>query len=192
MDQHTCLNRTNYTQDCQDKQMKTIPGFPKIKANVFGQIWSFKTEPTGRKLKQRKDKDGYFIVTLNNIPRRVNRLVCMAYHGPPPTLTCHARHLNGDHQDNRPLNLMWGTAKDNYADKKIYGREATGERNSRAKLTEVEVIALRSLHNKFQFNITAVEKAFGLGRCTLNHAITGRTWKYLNDKHTPSWSWQKQ
>lgn len=46
----------------------------------------------------------------------VHRLVCEAYHGPPPHEGAMVRHLNGNPTDNRPENLAWGDHDDNLLD----------------------------------------------------------------------------
>lgn len=45
----------------------------------------------------------------------VHQLVCEAFHGRRPKGAV-VRHLNGQHTDNRPENLRWGTPKENTAD----------------------------------------------------------------------------
>ena len=44
---------------------------------------------------------------------RVSRLVCEAFHGPPPFPRAVAMHLDDDTTNNRPENLRWGTQKEN-------------------------------------------------------------------------------
>ena len=49
--------------------------------------------------------------------RLVHRLVCHAFHGPPPSdQHTDVRHLNGDKADNRAENLAWGTRSENMQD----------------------------------------------------------------------------
>lgn len=52
---------------------------------------------------------------------RVNRLVCAAFHGPPPTDKHQARHLDGDTANNAASNLAWGTPLENYYDQVVHG-----------------------------------------------------------------------
>lgn len=52
---------------------------------------------------------------------RVHRLVCEAFHGPPPE-GHEVRHLNGDRLDNRRENLAWGTRKENAADSVFHAK----------------------------------------------------------------------
>jgi hypothetical protein len=51
----------------------------------------------------------------------VHRLLCIAFHGDPPTPTHQARHLNGVRTDNRVDNLAWGTPSQNVQDMLRHG-----------------------------------------------------------------------
>lgn len=79
----------------------------------------------GRVLKQ-KFQHYYFRIGLTKrgvtTSFCVHRLVCEAFHGPRPTSTSVVRHLNGEHTDNRPENLTWGTCAENTADMVRHGR----------------------------------------------------------------------
>jgi hypothetical protein len=49
--------------------------------------------------------------------QRVHRLVCTAFHGPPPSLDKGwVLHRDGDPSNNRPENLRWGSAQENSDD----------------------------------------------------------------------------
>lgn len=43
----------------------------------------------------------------------LHRLVCTAFHGPPPTPDAEVLHNSPDPHDNRPENLRWGTRSEN-------------------------------------------------------------------------------
>lgn len=79
------------------------------------------------------DKDGYRHVGLRRdgvrYCRRVHRLVCTAFHGPPPSPHHLAAHNDGSRVNNRPDNLRWATTKENHADREAHGRTARGERH---------------------------------------------------------------
>jgi hypothetical protein len=62
---------------------------------------------------------------------KVHRLVCEAFHGPPPFPKAVVIHLDEDATNNRPENLKWGTQKENLNMPKIkaYHRSRTGENN---------------------------------------------------------------
>jgi hypothetical protein len=90
---------------------------------------------------------GYKTVSLchenRKITKSVHKLVCLAFHGAPPTPTAQVRHLNGDALNCAPTNLAWGTQRENWADRRAHGRVALGEKHHSAKLTDAEREHLR-------------------------------------------------
>ena len=131
--------------------MRPIPGCEGFYATRDGKILSFRTA-TIREISARPRK-GYLHVNVpygtDRASRRnepVHKLVLMAWHGPKPFPEAQCRHLNGNSLDNRPENLVWGTCKENAADK-VRHRTATwlltGERSNSAKLSNVAVAEIR-------------------------------------------------
>lgn len=55
------------------------------------------------------------------VTRFVHRMVCEAWHGPPPTPKHQAAHGDCDKENNRPENLRWATQAENLADCKRNG-----------------------------------------------------------------------
>lgn len=51
---------------------------------------------------------------------KVHRIVAFAFHGDPEPGQV-VRHLNGDHTDNRSVNLAWGTMLENSDDRRAHG-----------------------------------------------------------------------
>jgi len=114
-----------------------IPFFPYYQASNKGNIrsltrWSPHPRDNcyvlkrGNLLTPRQNTTGRLQVTLHRdgekITRSVHSLVCEAFHGPRPKDRRFACHINGDHLDNRPENLYWGTPKQNYEDAVNHGR----------------------------------------------------------------------
>lgn len=66
---------------------------------------------------------------------KVARLICEAFHGAVPFERAVVMHLNEDASDNRPVNLRWGTQKENLNASGFlaYCRSRTGESNPRIK-----------------------------------------------------------
>lgn len=76
----------------------------------------------------------------------VHVLVCSAFHGERPTIDgepAQVRHKNGDSHDNRPDNLVWGTATENQRDRVPHDTHVRGERQHKHKLTEADVRYIR-------------------------------------------------
>ena len=78
-------------------------------------------------LKPSFNKKGYPLVSLSRdgVAQKflVHRLVMLAFAGPCPDRLM-VRHLNGDPTDSRwPENLVYGTAVENAADKKLHGTD---------------------------------------------------------------------
>lgn len=78
-------------------------------------------------------RGGYLYVTLNRpgrkFHRKVHYLVCSAFNGPRPADLPHCRHLDGDHLNNVPGNLAWGTPSQNLYDTVAHGRHHGASRD---------------------------------------------------------------
>lgn len=134
---------------------RRIPRWPGYEASDRGQVRSVRRRLTdgricgGTILAQRKDRYGYWCVSLKRGKRRrtarVHVLVLEAHAGPcPPGMEgCH----EGDNKDdNRLIRLRWDTHAANEAEKVQNGRkDERGERNGHARLTEADVREVRDL-----------------------------------------------
>lgn len=127
--------------------MKDIPGFPNYRITEDGEVFS---RFTNRYIKQKTDIHGYKSVALYVDKKRidvgVHRLVMWTYVGVQGD-GIEVRHKNGIRNDNRLLNLEYGTRSENAIDRVIHGNnyQSKGERNGKSKLTlsEVEQIKRR-------------------------------------------------
>ncbi len=116
--------------------MKQIPNYPNYSVDKDGRVWTHKFK---RWLHPYPGGMGRLRVSLfiNDVPKNqyVHRLVLETYVGPCPAgMQC--RHLNGDHQDNRLVNLKWGTRSENMQDAVRHGTHAglrQGKEHSRSK-----------------------------------------------------------
>lgn len=66
---------------------------------------------------------------------KIHRLVCEAFHGPPPFERAVVIHLDENGLNNKPENLKWGTQKENLNMPKFieYCKSRTGENNPYVK-----------------------------------------------------------
>jgi hypothetical protein len=123
----------------------------------------------------------YLKVTLvmNGIrlERRINRLVCEAFHGPAPTPAHEAAHQNGQLHDNRTENLSWKTRIEIKAGELSRGTRTRGERHGSAKLTEAEVQQIRSMEGDLPNS--QIAELFGVDHCTVTDIFKDRSWKWL-------------
>lgn len=150
---------------------KEVAGFPAYCVGTNGVVWSrLRRKPAGRgnqygklqmvlgdtwkRLKGVAHAYGYRYITLSttdaggseNRPiRGIHSLVLETHDRPcPPGLQC--RHLNGHHADNRAWNLVWGTARENAADRERHGTKLSGEKIGTARLSDDQVPEIRRLY----------------------------------------------
>ncbi len=167
------------------EQWAKIPGWPYEVSNA-GEI-----RRNGRTLKP-TIRDGYSQICLVDGTRRlctcINRLMLIAFVS-LPTNGQQSRHLNGDRQDNRLCNLVWGTAQENIDDRDHHGMTARGQKNGGAKLSWAQVVEIRChyddhmkwrLANGFQrakrgFCIVLARR-FNTTQSSINRIVTRSAW----------------
>jgi len=79
-----------------------------------------------------------------------------------------------------PAHLFLGTDKDNAEDRarKNRGHRPTGEQNVKAKLTEAQVLAIRTL-GAARMNQRLLAEHFRVGLTTIEEILARRTWKHV-------------
>ena len=116
-----------------EEEWRQVPSVPEISASSWGRVliapsqakmphggfrW-YRPEPTwGYEEKTATGRPGIGkrkILRVNRMKRtfKIARLVCEAFHGPPPFPRAVTIHLDEDPTNNRPDNLKWGTQKEN-------------------------------------------------------------------------------
>ncbi len=137
----------------------------------------------GHLLTPTPDTHGYLGACLTDRARKqikplVHHLVLNAFVGPCPPGQ-ERRHGPGGRQDNRLVNLCYGTASQNAFDKYRDGTMLYGSRSPRAKLTEATVRECRARHATGDRRVALMAEEFGVSRRTMWSAIAGRTWKHV-------------
>lgn len=134
---------------------------------------------------QHLDADGYPKVLLyigpKGRPFRIQRLVALAFIGPPPAgknLVC---HRDGIRTNNRADNLFWGSPADNSADMIRKGRSAKGARHPRprARITEDVVRNLRSRYAAGGVLQRDLAREIGYTIQGVNDIIRRKTWAHV-------------
>lgn len=170
---------------------RVIPGFPRYAINEHGTILSI-CSPSGRG----KDRPwenartvthvvrpkGYHVISLcgangDKRIRTVHVLVLEAFVGPcPDGMQC--RHIDGNPANNHISNLVWGTSLENNRDKILHGTSNKGERGSKAKLTNEDVIEIRKRRANGE-TMEAIAKDFPLKKNSIYNIVNRRTWKHI-------------
>lgn len=121
---------------------------------------------------------GYVIVTLHRDGKqrtpRIHKLVAEAFLGPCPEGQ-EVRHKNGIRSDPRLVNLMYGTKKQNSADRRKHGTDPRGVKNPNSKLTEEQVRMIRNS----DLPRVALAEMFGVQVPAIWKIQAGRSWKEI-------------
>lgn len=156
---------------------KQHPRYPEYEVSDDGQVRKtvIRGRPSNRILEGRKRRYGHVEVCLWDGRRHyewVHILVLETFVGPRPEGMI-ARHKNGEANDNRLDNLIWGTYLENARDRAEHGKTVTGVRSPHSALTEEQVLEIlnstesrKSLAHKYNVSVVAIWKI-----------KTGRTYK---------------
>lgn len=108
----------------------------------------------------------------------VHRLVCMAFHGLPPSAGMQVAHGDGNRINNRPENLRWATPKENGEDKVRHGNSPRGELHPLVKLSTDEVIIICDLYasGMKQRDIASI---FGVHQAQVHRITRRKSWGHL-------------
>lgn len=128
----------------------------------------------GKVLAPRNNQNGYLKVCLGaRHETYVHRLVCIAFHGDPPTPAHQADHINAVRSDNRAHNLRWITREENLSGRKF----ARGAAFSHAVLTaEKAEYILRTRGKKTS---AAVARELGVQPGLVRKVRMRLTWRHV-------------
>jgi hypothetical protein len=141
-----------------------------------------RTQPwQGRLLKPSLASGGYPSVELcqngSGKTTAVHSIVAAAFLGPRPP-DKQVAHRDGNKENPRLSNLRYATPTENHADKVIHGKTAHGERNGLAKLTAVDVIAIRVRLKAGEPGIS-IAKDFGVTPANISQIRLRHTWPHI-------------
>lgn len=195
----------------EQEEWRVIAEFPDYAVSDLGRVKRVvdaRTSRAGRIIKQ-YELDGYKSVSLSvdgkEYGRRINRLVCAAFHGPAPSPTHHAAHNDGVRGNNSANNLRWATPFENAQDRFIHGTVLTGDRagarlhperrpwgKRNGKYTKPEATPRGEAHGNSVFSETDVRKIradtrpnrqiakeYGVSKGAVDGIKYGRTWRHV-------------
>ena len=160
-----------------------IIGFPDYRVGNDGTVWSCRRNNVWTKLKLANHK-GYSKVFLYDKNGKaynfqVHNLVLVAFVGARiDNLQC--RHLNGVKSDNRLENLKWGSAKENADDRKNHNKTARGERHRSCKLSNQDVIKIRTLYETGNFYLRELADKFNVSLQNIHYIVTNKYWTHID------------
>lgn len=89
-------------------------------------------------------------------------------------------HIDGDKTNNRVDNLEWTTYSGNVKHSYVVGRDTSnGEQHYNAKLTEEDVLQIRSLYNGARGIYTELSQQFNVSDTTIKSIIDRKSWKHI-------------
>jgi HNH endonuclease len=166
-------------------RVELVPNFRGYAVGDDGSVWSRRRPGPGipqrlglwRRLKTRRDKDGYHHVGLYRDGRqrmfRVHVLVLLAFRGVRPELWSQGRHEDGNKDNNRLSNLSWCTPHVNAQDRVRHGtcsllRKGTDHPRGRLTDAQVEEILLAARNGEIQ---RVIAQRFGISLGYVNQLV---------------------
>ena len=135
-----------------------------------------------KKLQQRKNEDGYLVVTLGKHKRqqvKVHTIIAKLFVDGYVD-GYEVNHKDFNRENNSSDNLEWVSHKENVrhsCDAGHYGNgKHAGTNNGRAKLCEEDVISIRSIYKENK-NISEISRIFGIGWTQTKRIIDNESWK---------------
>lgn len=175
-------------ENLQNEIWKTIPEFENYEVSNFGNVrckHSIK-KTKNIKLKPTLTKLNYYKINLKNENKKVftklvHRLVGIAFISNPENKP-NINHINGIKTDNRVVNLEWCTQSENiYHAFRTGLKSANGEKNSRAKLSEKQVLEIKSKFKPRIVGYKTLAREYGVSDSTIREIVSksGRSWLHL-------------
>lgn len=104
---------------------------------------------------------------------KVARMVCDAFHGPPPDPEAVCMHIDEDSKNNKPENLAWGTQRENLNAPGFvqHCRESRLRAWNGNVLTDEQIREIRSRKSEVKAQLA---REFGVSACHISNVIAGR------------------
>lgn len=128
-----------------------------------------------------KDTNGYGILTVNGKNYSAHKFAWELAHKRKVPKGLVLQHVCDRPNCVKDSHLIPGTQKNNVEDRVKKNRSAKGSTNGRARLTEKNIIKIKTLREK-GYTEKAIADLLGVGRSTISHILKGETWGWLSNK----------
>jgi len=125
-----------------------------------------------------RDPDGYGMLQVAGVRYATHRLAYTLTYGEPPADKPCILHSCDNPPCCRPDHLFPGTDVENMADKVTKERQARGSGIAWAKLTEGQVVQIRSLHAGGTHTPSQLGRLFGVTKESIYGIVKRKTWKH--------------
>jgi hypothetical protein len=126
-----------------------------------------------------RSKQGYGSMRFHGTTQLAHRVICELAHGSPPSPLSQSAHSCGKGHEGcvNPTHLRWDSRAGNFSDKIKHGTDSRGEKSSLAKITNDDVIRIRSLRGKM--SQSAIGAEYGLTQPTISKIQSGKRWSWM-------------
>jgi hypothetical protein len=162
---------------------KQLPGFEAYEVSDQGSVRRISPSKGTRSMRQLKpciDRGGRMVFNARKNGKakqwKVHRAVMQAFCGDCPE-GMEVAHLDGDQTNNRLSNLAYVTPTENNSHKVGHGTQPKGRKIWCSKLTEKEVLEIRSKSPQISYAKLASE--YGVSLTAISQVITRKSWKHI-------------
>jgi len=163
------------------EEWRDIPEFPDYRVSSHGRVRSLFT---GEIRKHQMSRLGYCRIGLYRdrrpVCRFIHRLVAAAFIGPCPD-GLQTNHIDGDKTNNHIENLEYLTRHGNIRHSWKIGLRSPilGTSHGMSKLTEAQVLGIRSRYAWGAATQTALAQEYGVSQSRISYIVTRRNWKHI-------------
>ena len=133
----------------------------------------------GKSIKPHLNKNGYLFVNITKkskaFNKSVHRLVAESFLDNPHDKK-DVNHIDGNKLNNEVTNLEWATRSENLIHAYNIGLKDKGEKHCNSKLTEIQVLEIRSFNNVSQ---TELAIKYKVSRKCISKILNRETWKHV-------------
>ena len=175
-----CASLADVFEDLPLKVWKEVATGYRV--SIYGEVQSCRQIGAGSQLDDEwhtvngeRSSKGYVRVKINGRRKAVHRLVLEAFVGPCPD-GCETRHLDGNPSNNSLWNLLYGTASENWNDRRQHGTASVGSQHASSKLTEQDVAEIKAAHDAGETQVDIAER-YGVSNSLVHLIVTGKAWR---------------